>query len=386
MRRTTASLKALHCRSSSGAHGPERAILEVAPALAHLGVDTELVALYRVPANGPADNPWVAQAERAGWPIHQIADPSALSVRAVRRLAWRVRRAGADLLHTHDYKSNLLGGLVARQADRSMPWVATVHLHTTTTRRLKVYRALDLFLLRLADRVVTVSRDQRRLLLRRGVDRRRVVLIPNVIDAPAFAALAAGRVETRAALGVAESTPLVLVVGRLTPQKGLDVLLVAMPSIVAAAPDALVLVAGAGVSAGALEAATAAAGLSSHVRFLGSRDDVPSLLAASDLVVIPSRSEGLPLVLLEALAMERAVVATDVGGIADLVYDREHAWVVPAGQPEPLAAAVNEALGSDEARATIAAAGRRRVEALASPERAARRLAAVYRTVLAERS
>jgi glycosyltransferase involved in cell wall biosynthesis len=384
--RTTVTLKALHCRSSTGSHGPERAILELAPALSALGVDTELVALYRRPSGGPPEHPWLTEAERYGWPVHQIADPSALSVRAVRRLAWRVRRAGADLLHTHDYKSNLLGGLVARQADRSMPWVATVHLHTTTTRRLKVYRALDLFLLRLADRVVTVSRDQRRLLLSRGVDRRRVVLIPNVIDAEAYAGRAAEPAETRAQLGVPEDTPLVLVVGRLTPQKGVDILLAALPAVLSSAPSALVLLAGSGVAAPALQAATAAAGLGDHVRFLGSRDDVPSLLAASDLGVVPSRSEGLPLALLEAMALGRAVVATHVGGIADLLVDGQHGWLVPAGNPEALGTAISGALANPEARRQIGAAGRQRVGAVASPARAARRLAAVYRTVLAERA
>ncbi len=386
MNRATMTMKALHCRSSTGRHGPERAILELVPALSALGVDTELVALYRRPEGGPADHPWLREAEAAGLPAHQIEDPSVLSVRAVRRLAWRVRRSGADLLHTHDYKSNVLGGLVARQADRSMPWVATVHLHTTTTRRLKVYRALDLFLLRLADRVVTVSRDQRRLLLRRGVDRRRVVLIPNVIDAEAFAGLAAPAAETRASLGCDLDTPLVVVVGRLTPQKGIDVLLAALPEVLAAVPDATVLVAGDGVSAASLQHKCRTAGLAAQVRFLGARDDVPSLLSAADLVVIPSRSEGLPLVLLEAMAVGTAVVASDVGGMSDLITNGRHGWLLPPSRPDALAAAITAALTHDDQRLAFAAAARQRVLVSAAPARAARRLAAVYRTVLAERS
>lgn len=386
MNRTTVTLKALHLRSSSGRHGPERAILELVPALSQLGVDTELIALYRRPVGGPVDHPWLGEAEAAGLPAFQIADPSVLSVRAVRRLAWRVRRSGADLLHTHDYKSNVLGGLVARQADRSMPWVATVHLHTTTTRRLKLYRALDLFLLRLADRVVTVSRDQRRLLLRRGVDRRRVVLIPNVIDAEAFSALAAPRATTRAELGCDQDSPLLVAVGRLTPQKGIDVLLEALPAILEAVPGVTVLVVGDGISNDALQQTSRTAGLAARVRFLGAREDVPSLLAAADLVVIPSRSEGLPLVLLEAMAVGTAVVATDVGGMTDLVTDGEHGWLLPPNRPDALAAAITDALTHDERRNTVAAAARHRVRVAAAPGRAARRLAAVYRTVLAERA
>jgi glycosyltransferase involved in cell wall biosynthesis len=386
MIKATSTIKVLHCRSSAGQHGPERALLELAPALERLGVKVEIVALYRRQRLGPAQHPWVAEVERAGLPVTQIPDPSAFSPRVARRLAWAMRRTEADLLHTHDYKSNVLGGLVARQADRSMPWVATVHLHTTTTRRLKVYRALDLFLLRLADRVVTVSRDQRRLLLSRGVERRRIALVPNVIDADAFAARAAPSAETRSRLGVPEGAPVLAVVGRLTPQKGVDVLLDALPDVLSVSNDLVVWVVGSGAARTDLEARAADSGVADRVTFLGYHQDAASLLAAADVVVVPSRAEGLPVVLLEAMSLGRPVVASRVGGVPDLINGPDVGWLVPPDNAPPLAAALREVLASPERRSAVGEAGRRRVKVSFAPERAARRLATVYRTVLAERS
>jgi glycosyltransferase involved in cell wall biosynthesis len=383
--RDTATIKVLHCRSSSGRHGPERALLEIAPALAELGVSAQVVALYRARSEGPEEHPWLTEARAAGVEAGQIVDSAAFSPRVARRLAWTMRRAQADVLHTHDYKSNILGGLVARQAERSLAWIATVHLHTTTTRRLKMYRALDLFLLRLADRVVTVSRDQRRLLLARGVDRRRIVLVPNVIDAERFAAQARPSAAVRRELGTDDSALIITVVGRLTPQKGVDVLMDALPGVLAAEPRAVVWIVGSGAAGPELEARAAAAGIRPRVRFLGYRQDVASVLAATDLVVIPSRSEGLPLVLLEALSLARPVVASRVGGVPDLLGP-EMGWLVPPDDAPALASAVREALTDPERRRAVGEAAYRRVTAACAPERAARRLASVYRTVLAERA
>jgi glycosyltransferase involved in cell wall biosynthesis len=382
----TAPIRVLHCRSSSGRHGPERALLEQAPALAARQVETRLLVLYRRPAPGPERHPWVDEARAQGIDAEQIPDPGALSVIAARRLARRVRSSGAEILHTHDYKTNMLGGLAARRVDRSMAWVATVHLHTTTSRRLRLYRALDLFLLRLADRVITVSREQRRLLLRRGVDRRRIALIPNVIDAAAFAARAEDPLATRDRLGLAAAAPVVTLVGRLTAQKGVDSFLDAAHFVRERQPEAAFLVVGNGPGRSRLETQADALGLDGAVHFLGYRDEVAPILAASDVVVVPSRAEGLPLVLLEALAVGRPVVASQVGGIPDLLHHGETGLLVPPDDPLAVADNVLRLLADRGWAEGLGEAGRHQVLRVCAPERAARRLAAVYRTVLAERT
>jgi glycosyltransferase involved in cell wall biosynthesis len=263
--------------------------------------------------------------------------------------------------------------------------VATVHLHTTTSRRLRLYRAVDLFLLRLADRVITVSRDQRRMLLGRGVDRRRLVLVPTVVDAEACARLAGDPAAARAALSVPDEARVVTLVGRLTTQKGVDTFLDAARTVHQVRPNALFVIVGDGPDRSDLEARAIAGELDGTVRFLGYRDDIPRVLAASDIIVMPSRAEGLPHLLLEALAVGRPVVASHVGGIPDVVHDGETGLLVPPAAPDRVADGVLRLLADPDLADRLARAGRRYVDRHCSPEMAARRLASVYRAAVAER-
>ncbi|RIL04734.1 hypothetical protein DCC79_16495 [bacterium] len=380
-----APLRVLHGRSSATMYGPERSLLLLVPPLAARGVQTQLLAVYRRAPDAPEIHPWIQAARDAGLDAGQVIDPGPFSLGVVRRVARRIGASGADVLHTHDYKTNILGGLAARRPDRSLPWVATVHLHTDTTRRLRVYRTLDLFLLRLADRVVTVSRDQCHMLLRRGVDRRRIALIPTVIDSGAFAARMGDAAASRSALGLPGDAAVITLIGRLTPQKGVEDLLDAARLVCDARPEARFLIAGHGPLREDLEARAAGLGLNGAVRFLGYCADIPPLLAASDIVVLPSRAEGLPLVLLEALAAGRPVVASRVGGIPDVVRDNETGLLVPPNAPDRVADGLLDLLAHPDRAQAMGLAGRSLVRRQFSPEHAARRLAAIYRTVLAER-
>jgi glycosyltransferase involved in cell wall biosynthesis len=379
------ALSVLQVRSSAGRFGPERVIMELAEPLRAHRVEPILLALYRPPRGGPALHPWIGEARAAGLTADQLLDPGPLSVGIVRRLGRAIRESGADVLHTHDYRSNVLGGLVARRTDRAMPWVATVHLHTAATRRLKVYRALDLMLLRLADRVITVSRDQRRLLLRRGVDRRRLCLIPPAVDVDEFARRAGAPRPTRALLGFPAEVPLVTLVGRLTAQKGVDDFLAAARRIRDERGDVRFAIVGNGPQRLALEVLARELDLEDEVRFTGYRADIASVLATSDLVALPSRAEGLPVVLLEALAMGRPVVATKVGGIPDMVRDGQTGVLIEPNRPDQLADAILALLDAPEAARRLGEEGRRHVRWHCSPDRAAARLGSVYRRVVAER-
>jgi glycosyltransferase involved in cell wall biosynthesis len=379
-------LAVLNVRSSSEAYGPEQALLLLVDALRDYAVDTRILALYRAPEGGAELHPWLERARERGLEAEQLEDGGPFSLDLARRVARRVQGRGADVLHTHDYKSNILGGLAARRPDRSVPWVATVHLHTGTSRRLRLYRAIDLFLLRLADRVVTVSRDQSRMLLARGLDERRVVLVPNVIDVARISAEADDPLAVRARLGLAPDAPVISLVGRLSPQKGIDDFLIAAQVVHTFRPQTRFLVAGQGPLRQALEAQARTLGLEEVLRFLGYRADVPSLLAASDLVALPSRQEGLPVVLLEAMALSRPVVASRVGGVPDVVRDGETGLLIPPRSPDKLAERLLALLDNPEQAGRLGDAARRHVSLHCSPNHAARRLASLYHTILAERA
>lgn len=184
--------------------------------------------------------------------------------------------------------------------------------------------------------------------------------IPNGIDGP-LAVAPGARDRIRGELGVGADEPLLLTVGRLSGQKGQDVLLEAIPAVLERHPAAVFAWAGDGARREYLHTAIGAAGLQERVRLLGPRDDIGDLLAAADASVLPSRFEGAPFFsLLESLAAGLAVVVTDLGA-GGAVDDGEHAVVVPSEDAPALARAITALLEDPVRAAALGAAGRRLV-------------------------
>lgn len=219
-------------------------------------------------------------------------------------------------------------------------------------------RAVDL-LLRPGTCFIAASEHHARRLIASGVPPARVAVVRNGIEVSRFEG--GERQRTRAALGIEPDAPVLLVPARLHPAKGHRDLLDALPAIRRAQPGVRVLFAGTGPERAALESGAEARGIRAAVRFLGQREDVADLLAACDLVVLPSRAEGLPAALLEAFAAERAAVATAVGGVPEAAEEGREARLVPPRDPAALAAAIGALLASPGERAALAAAGRARV-------------------------
>ena len=177
--------------------------------------------------------------------------------------------------------------------------------------------------------------------------------------------------------------PVVLLPARLEPRKDHQTFLRAAALVRRERPDIRFVFAGDGAPEYRAEVADLAASLQVPVVFLGNRSDVPAVMRACDLVVLSSRTEGLGLVLLEAMAERRAVVATAVGGVPEIVVDGETGLLVPAGDPPALAAAMLRVLGSSVLRQQMGDAGRLRVDAEFTVERMARKIEAVYDELLA---
>jgi len=203
----------------------------------------------------------------------------------------------------------------------------------------------------------------------------RLVTVPNAIDVPPRPD-AVGVAAARRALGVEPARPLAVAVGRLSPEKGHQVLLDAMPSVLREVPGAVLLLAGDGPEEARLR--HRARPLGDAVRFLGYRRDVADVYAAADVVVLPSLSEGLPNAALEGMAHGRPVVASAVGGVPEVVMDGVTGRLVPAGEPGALARALACALSDGALRAAWGSAGRDRVERCFSAPARAARLARLY--------
>jgi glycosyltransferase involved in cell wall biosynthesis len=269
------------------------------------------------------------------------------------RLTRLLREGRPDVLHTHLLKADALGATCARGA-RAL--VASKHNDERALLRRPVSLVHGLLSRRVA-RTIALSDHVARFVAEHGrVPPARIRRVYYGVDAARLQPRRT-RAEVRAELGLAASVPLLVCVGRLAPQKDHPTLLAALARL---PPQVVLLVVGGDpFGDGEARLKALAAGLGTRVRFLGIRHDVPDLLGASDLFVLPSLWEGLGLVFLEAMAVSLPVVATRVSAIPEVVPDGVGGWLVPPGDPEALATTLAAALADPAERARRGAAGRR---------------------------
>ncbi|MDQ6688334.1 MAG: glycosyltransferase family 4 protein [Actinomycetota bacterium] len=303
-------------------------------------------------------------------PVEIAAGPRPLAgARAL--IALRTKLRSADLVHAHGLRAGLLAGLAA---PRGVPYVVTWHnavLGAGPTRT--AYAALERMVARRADVSLCVSPDlEARVRELGGRDVR-----PGPVAAEPLPAPRRSRADVRAELGAGDR-PLVLSFGRLHPQKGFLTLVAAAARLRVRRPPPLVVIAGEGPQRAALATAIRRAGV--PLRLLGWRTDRSELLAAADVVVLPSRWEGSPLAVQEALLAGRPLVATSVGGVPGLV--RGAAALVPPNDPVALAGAISRVLDDPVHAGELAAHAAAVGADLPSPAATAERVAAVYQELL----
>jgi glycosyltransferase involved in cell wall biosynthesis len=323
--------------------------------------------------------------------VRELAPPA--DVRALGALVSLFRRLRPQLIHARSAKARFLAPLAARLA-RVPVTLQTVHgwsFNNAVDRRRPMFIRLERLARKLCDATVLVSqRDLAEgvalgVLSPDGVADGKTVVIRSGVELGALAPLdPAARRTLRAAEGVLDAHPVVSLVQRLSPPKTPLVFVHALPRILAERPDVAVWIVGDGPLRAATEAAVAATGLGSRIRFLGLRKDAPDLLAASDVTVHSSLREGLPRVVLEALAVGTPLVATNVGGVSDAVVDSVSGLLVPPEDPVALAGAVLATLADPAAAARRVAAGRAAVRPFSARQMLDDQHA-LYRRLLARR-
>ncbi len=280
----------------------------------------------------------------------------------------------ADVFHVHagTGRENFDGARAARRA--GVPTVVqTLHLPwllRSRGKRRPFFRSLHQ-----VDRLIAVSEAQAGTYDRIGVPPGRMTIVPNGVGARS---LALGRRAARERLGLDPDQPVVMTVGRLTVMKGQRHLVDAVPGLVARFPELVVLVFGQGHLHARLTEQARALGVGGAVRLLGHRPDARSLLAAADVFVLPSRHEGMPLVVLEAMEAGLPVVATRVIGSEEVVADGETGLLVPPEDPPALRTALATLLGDPALRSRMGRAGGRRYRAQFTRQRMAAQTLAVY--------
>ena len=364
----------LHLRSSAGLFGADRVVLDLCAELPQLGYRALLVPLLDPDGGGRE----LARAgEERRLPVRAIELRHRLDPRALTQLERLAEIEGAALLHAHDYKSSALVALARGAGAR----IATLHGRVGTDWKLRAYEALEARVVRRFARVICVSEPMRAAEARPGFA---PVVIPNGIDLTPFTS-APAPVNLRAHLGLPADAELVGSVGRLSAEKGFDCLLQAIARLARERPRLQGVLIGEGPEESALRAQAEALGIAARVHFLGLRPDLPALYPELDVFCMTSHREGLPLVLLEALAAGRAVLATPVGGIPAVIAAEDGspvAWTFPPGDAGELARKLALLLADPELRQSLGAAGRARVAARYSRARMAEATARLYDEVL----
>jgi glycosyltransferase involved in cell wall biosynthesis len=333
--------------------GPEKTILGSPGFLADSGY--RMLSAYLHAPDDPGFEQIRERARAKGAPLYSVPDRGPWDWRVVTHLLEICKHEQVAIWHGHDYKSNLLGLMLCRCWP--MRLVTTVHGWVERNRRTALYFAIDKLCLPRYDRVFCVSDDLRMACLAAGVSPERCRLLENGIDTGEFTRTLSTR-EAKQRLGYDPERPLIGAVGRLSDEKGFDVLLRAA----AAGFDSDVVIAGEGPLRPALESLIAELGLSSRVRLLGFRSDTISLYQALDVFVLSSRREGLPNVVLEAMAMGVPVVATRVGGLLELVEPGRNGLLVEPDSVADLARAVERLLADSAQRSHLATEARRTIE------------------------
>jgi glycosyltransferase involved in cell wall biosynthesis len=357
-------LKVVHVHRMRGIGGSERHLLALLPALAERGVGVAFVGL---------DDP--------DWDTLPFYDALAVPARRLRSghdldpaLTLRLRRTlGAlrpDLVHTHLVHADVYGTLASLRG----PWRLVATKHNDDPFRAGPFRLVERALTRRASRVIAITHALRRFCVDRvGLPEAKVEVVHYGLDAiPAWRDDAAPPPAGR----------LVLVVGRLTEQKGIDVAIRALAEL---PDDVRLAVLGEGPERSRLESLARELGVTERVLLPGRVGDVAAWLRAAELVLHPVRWEGFGLAVLEAMLAGRAVVASAVSAVPELVLDGETGMLVPPNDPVALAAATAGLLANPEVAASMGAAGLRRAQTEFSVARMADATLDVYGRALGSR-
>lgn len=332
-------MRLVHLTASTFFGGPERQMLGLAAAL-----PPDQQTFFLSFAESGRCAAFLDRARADGFAAEALAHDTPNLPAAARDLVAKLREVRADVLLCHGYKADLIGRFAARRV--SIPAVAVSRGWTSENRKVRAYEAIDRWHLRLMDRVVCVSEGQAAKVRRTGVPPRKIAVIRNAARPASFRDPTP---EGRRVLQSFVRTPgerIVLAAGRLSPEKGVQVLIAAAREVLTADPGVRFVVLGDGSMRPELERLVREAGLDGVFALPGFRDDLDALMPCADLFVLPSFTEGLPNVVLEASAAAVPVVATAVGGTPEVLRDGVGGYLVLPGDPAALARRICDVLAN----------------------------------------
>jgi glycosyltransferase involved in cell wall biosynthesis len=310
-----------------------------------------------------ADSALATQATQEGFEVAPVTLHNDGDIRAIFSLTNAFKRNAADLVHLHTGRAIWLGGLAAKRA--GLPVVAIWH--------------------HLVDAAAGISATVMEQMRDGGVSAARRHLIYSSVD-PSSVSTNTPRTELRTAHGLTENDTMLLALGSLNRRKGFDVLIESLATLAQRDQHPQLWIGGDGPEKNALLMLTQERGLENHVRFLGQSDQVAALLQVADVVVMPSRAEGLGIAALEAMAAGRPLIASRVGGLAESIIHEQSGLLVPPEDPDSLADAIERLLKDSDLRTHLNEGGPRRIQEQFLPETMVTRYLALYDALMSNES
>lgn len=334
--------------------GPARLAMDFAVEARRLGHEVLMLGLVR--DKQPQATPFSRSMEALGIPTRLIHERFRFDPGVVGQFRKVLEEFRPHVYQSHGYKGSMLG-LIARR--RGIPWQAIFHGFTWENWLVRIYHALDVRWLRRADEVVVVARSIAKVLADRGVKRERMRWIPNAISEATLRAMDSGGDLRMAWFPRAAKGVVIGVVGRFSPEKAPDRFLRVFADAVRSCPELCAVMVGDGPLFEACRLQAREMALGEKMVFAGFRTDLATVYAAVDVLVIPSHSEGLPTVMLEAMLLGVPVISTEVGAVPDIVRDGETALIVPEPDERALTDAIVRLARDPALRIRLAEAGQK---------------------------
>lgn len=307
-------------------------------------------------------------------------------VMALVKLIKLIKKGRYQVIHCHTSKAGFIGRLAARLAGATKTVYSphgTIFTGYFSRPKTWLFVLLERFAAKYSTRIVTLTANEIEQFLAHGIgDRGQYEYIYNGVDIDLLGRNSIGHEGKRKELGISGDDFVISCAGRLVSVKGQRYLIEAAAKLEHEAPNLKVILMGAGPNAAELRGRCRNLGMAERVFFLGQRDDVAAIMASSDLYVQPSLNEGLGLAIIEAMALGKAVVASRVGGIPEVVDDGRGGILVPPGDSDSLARAIMELYSDPQRRKTMGEAGFMRATETFSIEAAVNRTRGLYEKII----
>ena len=361
----------LHLIETGGPGGAERMLLDL---VRHLGPEYQSII-------GLLKSGWLqAQVLSSGIPHAMVNGDGLGDLGVIARILQVVRGRDIQLMHTHEFYMSMIGASVSCLS--GIPLVVTLHgknYYPDKRRRCVIYRLVAAR----AAAMVAVSQDLRHFFCRvTGVNTKSVQVIHNGVDTE-LTSDKKRNTELLKAAGIPANASVIGTVGNLYPVKGHIHLIRALPSILRHRPETYAVILGRGEMEEALGAEARSLGIQNRVHLLGYREDAHQWLSVMDVFALPSLSEGLPLSLLEAMAVGIPTVVTRVGGMPEVVRDGQTGFIVPPAEPDALASKILFLLKNPDIASKVGAAGRHHIRERFSLGRMVEEYRGLYHEALA---